>query len=79
MNKYMTKNAQFLTSTNDEGVAKVLSENYAFLMESTTIEYNVARNCNLTQVGKLLDEKSYGVAMRKSKLEYNIQDRLVLS
>ncbi|XP_055903490.1 glutamate receptor ionotropic, kainate 2-like [Eupeodes corollae] len=66
MNKYMTKNAQFLTSTNDEGVAKVLSENYAFLMESTTIEYNVARNCNLTQVGKLLDEKSYGVAMRKN-------------
>ncbi|XP_055849579.1 glutamate receptor ionotropic, kainate 2-like isoform X2 [Episyrphus balteatus] len=66
MNKFMTKNSKYLTSTNDEGVQKVLTENYAFLMESTTIEYNVARNCNLTQVGKLLDEKSYGVAMRKN-------------
>lgn len=36
---------------------------YAFLMESTQIEYFTRRNCNLTQVGGLLDSKGYGVAL----------------
>lgn len=67
MNEFMTVHSEYLTSTNDEGVQRVLSENYAFLMESTSIEYNVARICNLTQIGGLLDEKGYGIAMRKSK------------
>lgn len=62
----MNQNPSLLTSTNDEGVERVLTENYAFLMESTSIEYNVARICNLTQIGGLLDEKGYGIAMRKS-------------
>ncbi|XP_055907531.1 glutamate receptor ionotropic, kainate 2-like [Eupeodes corollae] len=66
MNNYMNQNPSLLTSTNDEGVERVLTENYAFLMESTSIEYNVARICNLTQIGGLLDEKGYGIAMRKN-------------
>lgn len=43
------------------------SENYAFLMESTSIEYMVERNCDVAQVGGLLDSKGYGIAMKKSK------------
>ncbi|XP_055907858.1 glutamate receptor ionotropic, kainate 2-like [Eupeodes corollae] len=66
MNEYMNAHPEELTTTNDEGVNKVLSGHYAYLMESTSIEYNVARICNLTQIGKLLDEKSYGIAMRKN-------------
>lgn len=31
--------------------------NYAFLMESTSIEYTIERNCDLTQVGGMLDSK----------------------
>ena len=31
--------------------------NYAFLMESTTIEYVVERECDTTQIGGLLDSK----------------------
>lgn len=31
-------------------------------MESTTIEYEVQRNCDLVQVGGLLDQKGYGIA-----------------
>lgn len=46
----------------DEGVARVLQGNYAFLMESTMIDYLVQRDCNLTQVGGLLDSKGYGIA-----------------
>lgn len=42
-------------------------ENYAFLMESTSIEYMAERNCDIAQVGGLLDSKGYGIAMKKSK------------
>ncbi|XP_037026038.1 glutamate receptor ionotropic, kainate 2-like [Bradysia coprophila] len=50
---------------NEEGVDRVKRGNrmYAFLMESTLIEYHSNRNCNLTQVGGLLDSKGYGIAM----------------
>ncbi|XP_043212610.1 glutamate receptor ionotropic, kainate 2-like [Amphibalanus amphitrite] len=47
----------------EEGVQRVLKGNYAFLMESTLLDYIVQRNCNLTQVGGLLDSKGYGIAM----------------
>lgn len=40
---------------------------YAYLMESTTIEYVVERNCDLTQVGGMLDSKGYGIAMPPSE------------
>lgn len=36
---------------------------YAFLSESTSIEYVTERQCDLTQVGGLLDSKSYGIAL----------------
>lgn len=40
---------------------------YAFLMESTTLEYNVERKCDLMQIGGWLDYKSYGIAMPFSR------------
>ena len=45
-----------------EGVQRVRRGNYAYLMESTTLDYIVQRDCNLTQVGGLLDSKGYGIA-----------------
>lgn len=45
----------------DEGIHRVLTSDYAFLMESTTIEFVTQRNCNLTQIGGLIDSKAYGV------------------
>lgn len=39
--------------------------NFAFLMESTTLDYVVQRNCNLTQIGGLLDSKGYGIGTPK--------------
>jgi ionotropic kainate glutamate receptor 2 len=53
-------------SSYDEGVKKVLQGNYAFLMESTTLDYLVQRDCNLTQIGGLLDSKGYGIATPRS-------------
>ncbi|KAF5280992.1 hypothetical protein FQA39_LY05197 [Lamprigera yunnana] len=48
--------------TYEEGMQKVLEGNYAFLMESTMLDYAVQRDCNLTQIGGLLDSKGYGIA-----------------
>lgn len=58
---------EVLMETNEEGVWKVQQENYAYLMESTSIEYIQQRKCNVTQVGGLLDSKGYGIAMRKGR------------
>ncbi|KAA0720855.1 Glutamate receptor ionotropic, kainate 2 [Triplophysa tibetana] len=47
----------------EEGIQRVLTSDYAFLMESTAIEFVTQRNCNLTQIGGLVDSKAYGVGM----------------
>ena len=39
---------------------KQSSRQYAFFMESAPIKYTIHRECNLTQVGGLLDSKEYG-------------------
>ncbi|KAG9509349.1 Glutamate receptor ionotropic, kainate 1 [Fragariocoptes setiger] len=55
--------------SNDEGKERVERGQFAFFMESTSIEYIVERACNLTQIGGLLDTKGYGVATSK-RLRY---------
>ncbi|CAF5111464.1 unnamed protein product [Rotaria sp. Silwood1] len=61
--KYMINNPDVFVSTNHEGIERVQAENYAFLMESTTIEYTVQQKCNLTQIGGHLDYKGYGIGL----------------
>ncbi|XP_037925932.1 glutamate receptor ionotropic, kainate 2 isoform X1 [Hermetia illucens] len=56
------KKPTVFTSTYEEGIKRVLEGNYAFLMESTMLDYIVQRDCNLTQIGGLLDTKGYGIA-----------------
>ncbi|KAF2364828.1 Ionotropic glutamate receptor L-glutamate and glycine-binding domain [Trinorchestia longiramus] len=53
------------TSSNQEGVERVSKADgmYAFMMESSSIDYVVERRCDLMQVGGLLDSKSYGIAL----------------
>ncbi|XP_046915372.2 glutamate receptor ionotropic, kainate 2 [Dermatophagoides farinae] len=48
--------------SNKKGVDRVEKGDYAYLMESTSIEYIVERKCDLYQVGSLLDSKGYGIA-----------------
>ncbi|RVE50837.1 hypothetical protein evm_004586 [Chilo suppressalis] len=68
MYEYMESHPEYQPSTNDEGLERVKSdeENYAFLMESTSIEYMAERNCDIAQIGGLLDSKGYGIAMKKN-------------
>ena len=50
---------------NGKGIRKVMKEEgmYAFFMEAAAIEYHTVRNCDLQQLGGLLDSKGYGIAM----------------
>lgn len=66
---YMEQHPELLTKDNAMGEAwasEDRTKNYAYLMESSSIEYIIERNCEVTQVGGLLDDKGYGIAMRKS-------------
>ncbi|XP_059470903.1 glutamate receptor ionotropic, kainate 2-like isoform X1 [Neocloeon triangulifer] len=56
------KKPSVFVPTYEEGIRRVLEGNYAFLMESTMLDYTVQRDCNLTQIGGLLDSKGYGIA-----------------
>ncbi|KAH7947289.1 hypothetical protein HPB52_009755 [Rhipicephalus sanguineus] len=47
---------------NKKGVERVKRGDYAYLMEFSSIEYEVERDCNLTAIGGLLDNKGYGIA-----------------
>lgn len=66
--RYMENRPSVFVKAYDEGVQRVLEGNYAFLMESTMLDYKVQRNCNLTQIGGLLDSKGYGIATPIGKL-----------
>uniref|UniRef100_A0A1A9V1S2 Ionotropic glutamate receptor C-terminal domain-containing protein n=1 Tax=Glossina austeni TaxID=7395 RepID=A0A1A9V1S2_GLOAU len=57
------KKRSTFTSTYEEGIKRVKESNYAFLMESTMLDYVVQRDCNLTQIGGLLDTK--GIAHKQ--------------
>ena len=60
-----SKRPSVFVSTYEEGIKRVLDGNFAFLMESTTLDFDVQRNCNLTQIGGLLDSKGFGIGTPK--------------
>ncbi|KAL0117229.1 hypothetical protein PUN28_010224 [Cardiocondyla obscurior] len=55
-----------VVADNDLGIKKAIWEDYAFLMESASLEYEVERNCEVHQVNGWLDEKGYGIALKKN-------------
>jgi hypothetical protein len=59
----MSNNPDVFVKKTQDGIDRVKAESYAFLMESTSIEYIVQRECNLTQIGGLLDNKGYGIGL----------------
>ncbi len=50
----------FVNNTK-QGIERVKKGKYAYLLESTMNEYITQRNCDLMQVGGLLDSKGYGI------------------
>ncbi len=67
MYKYMSDHPELLMNENADGLKKAQKSRYAYFMESSSIEYYIERNCDVTVIGKPLDEKGYGIAMKKSK------------
>ncbi|XP_023665820.1 glutamate receptor ionotropic, kainate 5 isoform X1 [Paramormyrops kingsleyae] len=62
-NYMQSKQPSVFVKSTEEGIARVLNSKYAFLLESTMNEYHRGLNCNLTQIGGLLDTKGYGIGM----------------
>lgn len=64
---YMEKHKNLMPVKNEEGLEKALSEDnkFAFISESSFIQYITERHCSLTQIGDLLDDKNYGIGTRK--------------
>jgi len=54
-----------MTNSNEDGVDKVLANRggYVYIMESVSVDYEVARNCRLTEVGKRFMPRSYALAL----------------
>ena len=50
---------------------------FAFLMESNSIQYQIERNCELIQVGKLLDSKGYGIAFTPGLSDINLKTTFI--
>ncbi|KAK7053103.1 hypothetical protein SK128_020197 [Halocaridina rubra] len=67
--------------SNAAGVERVKTDNglYAYFMESTSIEYVTERECSLTQVGGLLDSKSYGIALPRGSSNKGYLDVVLLT
>lgn len=58
MYQYMVKNEKsVLVTSNDDGVARAKAGGYAYLMESSTIEYIEQRQCEVEKAGNKLDQK----------------------
>ena len=50
---------EVMLKSNTEGIEKVIETDgkYAFMMESSSIQYIIERNCKVTQIGGNLDTK----------------------
>ncbi|KAJ8982466.1 hypothetical protein NQ317_000424 [Molorchus minor] len=69
---------EVMAADNDVAVKMAEKGHYAFFMESSSIEYVTQRHCNLNKVGKELDEKGYGIAMRKNQPYRNSLNTAIL-
>lgn len=63
-------NPSVFCDSNEKGVERVLrsKHKYAFFMESSSIDYQKKLDCELTQIGGLLDSKFYGIALPLGEL-----------
>ena len=61
---------------SQEGIERVLKGDYAFLMESTMIDYTIQRNCDLMPVGGLLDSKGYGIGTPIGKQNIYVLEKI---
>lgn len=61
--QFMSSQKGLLMNNTLDAIKRVKREEYAFFMESTMNEYYTQRDCELMQVGGLLDSKGYGIGL----------------
>lgn len=65
------------TSSNEEGIERVRTENYAFILPDTIAEYVALRACDLVTVDKFLVDEGYAMALPlSSPWKYPIDNAL---
>jgi hypothetical protein len=64
-------NPDVLVKSAKEGVERVKKGGYAYILESTSNEYVRERDCDLIQIGGLLDNKGYGFGTPSGSMWYN--------
>ncbi|OWA54135.1 Glutamate receptor ionotropic, kainate 2 [Hypsibius exemplaris] len=60
--EFMSQDQANFVKTGKAGINRVKTEKYAYLMETPSLEYTIYRDCDLTQIGSLLDSKGFGIA-----------------
>ncbi|KAL3314275.1 Glutamate receptor ionotropic, kainate 1, partial [Cichlidogyrus casuarinus] len=63
MGETMQKEDSYAT-TVAEGISRVEDGNFAFILESSLLEYYNYRKCNLKQIGGMLDTKYYSIGLK---------------
>merc|ERR1712241_1536070 len=72
--------SEVMVGSNTEGIEKVVEADgkYAYMMESSSIQYIIERNCKVTQIGGNLDNKGYGIAIAHGKPYKPLIDSAIL-
>ncbi|XP_067947639.1 glutamate receptor ionotropic, kainate 2-like [Watersipora subatra] len=66
MNAFMVDTKEiYNVEKGSEGVQKVLDGGYAYIMESTSLKYELTKNCSLIQIGGELNSIMYSIALPK--------------
>ncbi|KAK9882219.1 hypothetical protein WA026_019733 [Henosepilachna vigintioctopunctata] len=63
--EHMRTHPEDMVRENVDGVTLARETQYALFMENIAIDYEIQRHCTLEMYGDLLDNKGYGIAMRK--------------
>ncbi|GAA56161.1 glutamate receptor ionotropic kainate 3 [Clonorchis sinensis] len=61
--QFMSSQKGVMMNSTEEAIRRVKREEYAYILESTMNEYYTKRDCELMQVGGLLDSKGYGIGL----------------
>ncbi|XP_041354754.1 glutamate receptor ionotropic, kainate 2-like isoform X2 [Gigantopelta aegis] len=77
-NAMNTSEESVFPKNGEEGVRRVKAGGYAYLSESTSVEYVVERNCDLEQIGGLLDSKGYGIATPEDSQYRDLMSETIL-
>ncbi|XP_019635244.1 PREDICTED: glutamate receptor ionotropic, delta-1-like [Branchiostoma belcheri] len=69
-------NSNTFATTVEDGYAKVLSEDYAFIWENPSLDYLKLTNCDYTTIGRPFNMKGYGIALQEGM---SLRDQLSIS